>query len=161
MSKLSCERIIQEYNSHNSSRYDTETYRFNQLNLNETDLKPLSEVFARQLLPYYETYFRDLGLLEYVQLTNFEDIRIKRYTKGQDEFKTHVDIGDNISAKRFAIAILYLNENNGYTEFPTLDYRVKPETGRLVIFPPTWMYPHRGISPTDRDKYIMMTCLTY
>mgnify|MGYP003346154397 CR=1 FL=1 len=38
---------------------------------------------------------------------------------------------------------------------------VKPEAGKVVIFPPTWMYPHNGKMPMDNDKYIMMTCLHY
>ena len=158
-----CERVISEYNKYSShvKCYDTEKYKFHQLNLNETPLAEFSSIFARQLIPYYTQYFTDLNLLDYVPIESFEDVRIKKYSKDSEEFRVHVDIGDATSAKRFAIAILYLNSNNGYTEFPTLDLKIEPKPGRLIIFPPTWMFPHLGTMPTDSDKYIMMSCLTY
>ena len=55
--------------------------------------------------------------------------------------------------------ILYLNDNDGCTEFPNLGIKVNPKAGRLLIFPPLWMYPHQGLPPTNNDKYIMMTYL--
>ena len=51
--------------------------------------------------------------------------------------------------------IWYLNDikEGGYTEF--LDgTKIQPETGKLVIFPATWMYVHRGVTPVNETKYI-------
>ena len=51
--------------------------------------------------------------------------------------------------------IWYLNDNfdEGETEFydGTL---VEPETGKLVIFPATWTFYHRGRTPVGGNKYI-------
>ena len=162
ITELTCERIIQEYHNNESrvKRYNS-GYKFNQLNLTDSTIPQLSNVVANQLIPYYTEYFTDLNAIEYVNIDNFEEVRIKHYKKNQDEFPLHVDIADKISCSRFAIAIMYLNVNNGYTEFPTLQKKIYPAPGRLVIFPPNWMFPHRGIMPTDEDKYILMSCLMY
>tara|TARA_R100000152_G_C6756591_1_gene180369 strand:+ start:750 stop:1319 length:570 start_codon:yes stop_codon:yes gene_type:complete len=50
--------------------------------------------------------------------------------------------------------IWYLNNvEEGYTEFYD-GLKVKPETGKLMIFPATWQYPHRGVPPKTGLKYI-------
>ena len=86
----------------------------------------------------------------------FEEFRLKRYVAGtSDEFKDHVDIGDYNSARRFLVCFLYLNDvkDGGYTEF--IDgTKIQPKTGRILIFPATWTYIHRGYPPETETKYI-------
>ena len=165
VSPETCKLIIEQFEAHKqlTEKHDTELYKFEQLNLNHTeDLRQFAAVVANNLIPVYEDYFQSLRLREYVNIDTFEDIRIKKYQKGTGaEFRTHVDVMDKASASRFCIAIIYLNDNDGLTTFPTLGVGVKPKAGRVVVFPPTWMYPHNGLTPTDNDKYIMMTCLHY
>ena len=51
--------------------------------------------------------------------------------------------------------LFYLNtiEEGGETEF--IDgTKIKPETGKLLIFPATWTYEHRGNVPISSNKYI-------
>jgi len=51
--------------------------------------------------------------------------------------------------------IWYLNDiqEGGYTEF--IDgTRIQPETGKLLLFPATWTYIHRGVTPEKETKYI-------
>lgn len=50
--------------------------------------------------------------------------------------------------------IWYLNtiEDGGETEF--LDRKIQPVAGRLVLFPATWTYLHRGHAPNKGSKYI-------
>lgn len=165
VSPASCKHIIDQYESHQHlvEVHDNDLYKFHQLNLNHTDdLMALANAYVQNLVPYYEDYFNSLGLRQYVDIDNFEEVRIKKYAKGSGEqFRTHCDVMDKSSASRFAIAILYLNDNDGLTTFPHLNVGVPPKAGRVVIFPPTWMFPHNGIPPKDDDKYIMMTCLHY
>lgn len=143
--------------------HDTPLYKFHQLNFNaHKETFPIAQRFVSKLIPYYENYFKQLNLREYVDINAFEEVRLKKYKVGDDsQFKTHVDVADYATAKRFLIAIIYLNDNDGCTEFPNLNLSVQPKAGRLVLFPPSWMYPHRGLPPTDTDKYIIMTCLHY
>ena len=51
--------------------------------------------------------------------------------------------------------IWYLNDikDGGYTEF--IDgTKIKPEVGKLVIFPASWEFLHRGVPPKSEDKYL-------
>tara|TARA_B100001996_G_C18587451_1_gene564725 strand:+ start:509 stop:1120 length:612 start_codon:yes stop_codon:yes gene_type:complete len=62
---------------------------------------------------------------------------------------------DNLNGTRLLTCIWYLNDDfdEGETEFfnGTL---IKPKTGRLLIFPATWIYIHRGRTVLNGKKYI-------
>jgi hypothetical protein len=51
--------------------------------------------------------------------------------------------------------IWYLNDihENGYTEFSN-GTKIQPEEGKLLLFPATWTYVHRGYPPKSETKYI-------
>jgi len=102
----------------------------------------------------------------YFDLKALEEFRIKRYTSdiyltGRQQFRTHVDIGDPVSSKRQLAFLFYLNDNfeGGETEF---DHAlITPREGDILVFPPTWQYPHAGLPVKDGTKYIMSTYLHY
>ena len=52
---------------------------------------------------------------------------------------------------------IYLNdvEEGGETEFLHFSRRVKPKTGRIVIWPAAFPYLHRGNPPLSGEKYIL------
>ena len=95
----------------------------------------------------------------------FEQLRIKKYEPGtEDQFDLHCDIQDHQSAKRYLAFLCYLNEDftGGTTEFPYHELTIQPKTGRVLVFPPTWQYPHRGLPVIEGEpKYIMSTYLHY
>jgi len=100
----------------------------------------------------------------------WEELRIKRFKvneQGNHGLSDHVDIYSHAHAKRFLCLMVYLNDDfaDGETFFPLFNSKVKPQQGRLFIFPPTWNYLHRGIpprSPSKRGaKYFVMTHLNY
>lgn len=91
---------------------------------------------------------------------DFEAFRIKRYVpESDDQFREHVDGYNRVSAQRFAVCFWYLNdvEEGGETVFPKLRIRVRPRQGRLVMFPPFWMFEHAGLAPRSNPKYIIST----
>ena len=51
--------------------------------------------------------------------------------------------------------IWYLNDiiEGGDTEFSS-GLKIKPETGKIVIFPALWPWVHRGNPPKSENKYI-------
>jgi len=57
--------------------------------------------------------------------------------------------------------IWYLNdiENDGENEFIN-GVKIKPETGKLIFFPATWTYFHRGVPPLNETKYIVTGWMT-
>lgn len=157
-----CAQIIQAFEDRAEllQHHDTPGYRFRQLDCNATDLRTLAQEFAGVVLPYLQEYFADHGFDRFVSPTHFESVRIKKYDPGTgDQFKVHIDAADAGSAIRYLVFILYLNDNDGETVFPMIGRTVKPKAGRLVMFPPFWMFPHAGQPPTDRAKYIMMSAL--
>lgn len=95
----------------------------------------------------------------------FEDARMKKYEANQhDQFGWHSDVGDYPSARRYLVMFAYLNDvdEGGETEFESeVEFTVKPKQGRMVVFPPMWMFPHRGKQPISGPKYILSTYLHY
>ena len=74
----------------------------------------------------------------------------------------HVDVMRAEESRRFLTAILYLNDSGGgETIFPGLDLTVAPAAGRMVVFPPLWLFPHAGLAPRDRPKYILHRYMWY
>lgn len=163
-----CARYVRIFKNNKKSvtSYKTGGYHFDQLDLNESVPSECQYVYTK-LLPIYRSYIQECGAENYLKVTAMEALRIKKYAKkSTQEFQTHVDVTDYPTARRAAVAIIYLNNNDGSTMFPALDVdggdlEIKPKTGRVVVFPPMWMFPHAGLTPNDHDKYIMMTCLHY
>ena len=94
-----------------------------------------------------EEYIKNKALSE---LGNDTGYQIQRTQPG-DHYIWHHDQ----TKTRLVTFIWYLNDvkDGGYTEF--IDgTRIQPEAGKLIIFPATWDFLHRGVSPKTETKYI-------
>lgn len=82
--------------------------------------------------------------------------QIQRYKPGGGYIWHHDFMVNPILGPRMFTFIFYLNDVNtdGYTEFGD-GTRVRPKAGRVVWFPATWTYIHRGYPPKDGLKYIL------
>ena len=84
---------------------------------------------------------------------------LKRYTKGEGFYKPHYDVSllDELSLNRVVSFLLYLNdvEEGGETEFVTLGLKIKPQRGKVVLFPPFWTHFHKAHIPISNDKYVI------
>ena len=70
-------------------------------------------MFISMMKVYMHKFMKDLNIKEkdFPPIIDMENIRIKKYLPNdKDEFKTHVDILRALSAKRFLVYILYLND---------------------------------------------------
>jgi predicted 2-oxoglutarate/Fe(II)-dependent dioxygenase YbiX len=74
----------------------------------------------------------------------------------------HAD-SNGINCNRFMVAIWYLNDGfeGGETEFEHQQVKIKPEAGKLLLFPPWWTHRHRGCPVTNGTKYIATTWLNF
>ena len=63
--------------------------------------------------------------------------------------------------RAFAFSI-YLNdvEEGGETEFLHFSKRIKPKKGRIIIWPASFPYVHRGNTPLSGEKYILTSWMT-
>ena len=94
---------------------------------------------------------------------HLEDLRMKRYNHVKQEgFQPHFDAGDQ-HANRYMVFLWYLNDvaEGGETVFPDLGIKVAARSGRLLMFPPYWMFQHAGLAPVSNDKYIVSTYMLF
>ena len=134
---------------------------FTQVNVNQ-----ISTDIIRSLIPYlsdvYNRYRKDIDNYYSPPLKELEEFRIKKYNIGGDQrFDEHVDVTDYDSSLRAVAFLFYLNDNDGNTVFPKHGLNIKPVSGKVIIFPPTWEYPHSGLPPKSNSKYIMSTYIHY
>ena len=124
------------------------------------DWKEIDDIFYKSLNKnlhkYVEKY--DWAQLETVS-HRFQDNGYQMQRTLPGEFYTwHSDFScvNEEKAPRFLTFIWYLNDvfEDGYTEF--IDgTRIQPEMGKMIIFPATWTYVHRGYPPKSNAKYIV------
>jgi len=125
--------------------------------------KILFEVLNKSIVQYVNINY-DVYKNCNVGLDNLFDngFQIQRYVINTDYYHTHNDFNlliknNNICFRVFTF-IWYLNtvEKGGETEFLIKENpKIKPEKGKLVIFPSNITYPHRGCCPESSDKYII------
>jgi hypothetical protein len=88
-----------------------------------------------------------------------ETFMIQKYDMKKGKYLYHHDFSsDNNSTRHRVITyIWYLNDifEGGETEFWGGTYNVRPETGKLLLFPAQWSFPHRGKTPQSDNKYII------
>jgi hypothetical protein len=88
----------------------------------------------------------------------YTTIRIQKTLPGEGYHIWHVEKAANLGyINRILAFTIYLNdvENGGETEFLYQSQRVKPVTGRIVIWPSGFPYVHRGNPPLKGEKYII------
>jgi hypothetical protein len=135
-----------------------------ELNVTRLSDQTFLHMFQQLMGDALERYNRDVGLqiaIPNSQVTS--DLMMKRYRSGVDErFQLHFDSIHHV-ANRYLVFLWYLNdvESGGQTRFPQLDLEVPARAGRLLMFPPYWMYQHEGVAPVSGDKFIVSCYLLF
>jgi len=98
-------------------------------------------------------------------VNRFKDIgyNLQRYLPGEF-YHWHVDSGPGEFMTRQLVALWYLNEvegPGGETEFALQQVKVRPEEGKLVVFPPFWTHIHRAVTVESGVKYIATTWVCF
>lgn len=140
---------------------------FTQLNVTQLskqfdELEKYHKQLIKIVIERKKSYYSYINSNCFPESNAFEYFRIKRYLPNSNEvFDAHVDVTDHESARRFLSFMVYLNDvdDGGETVFD--DLVIKPKKGKLVIFPPLWMFPHKGKEPLSGPKYILTTYLHY
>tara|TARA_B100001778_G_C18343690_1_gene518713 strand:+ start:149 stop:712 length:564 start_codon:yes stop_codon:yes gene_type:complete len=115
-------------------------------------------IISSKLNFYTQEYFKNISQ-HYNSINNlyFEPYHlIMKYNKNEGKYVFHNDQTTKNNGKtRILTYLFYLNtvEEGGETEF--IDgTKIKPEAGKLLIFPATWSFIHKGNMPFSNDKYI-------
>jgi hypothetical protein len=105
----------------------------------------------RAQYPYFNGPFKDMGY------------GLQRTDPGEF-YHWHIDGGSHDFSQRQLVAIWYLNNVDGpggETEFLFQDVKIKPEVGKLLLFPPFWTHEHRGVTLDAGVKYIATTWVVF
>ena len=89
---------------------------------------------------------------------HYTNLKIQKTLPKEGYHVWHIEHGNSYqeSGRAFVFSI-YLNdvEEGGETEFLNFSKRIKPKTGRIVIWPAAFPYLHRGNPPLSGEKYIL------
>jgi hypothetical protein len=119
--------------------------------------RALFQSLGKAILEFRETYtffkgpFKDMGYA------------IQRTHPGE-HYHWHIDGGSHEFSQRQLVAVWYLNDvpgPGGETEFLFQDIKIKPEQGKLILFPPFWTHEHRGVTLQQGVKYIATTWVVF
>lgn len=105
----------------------------------------------RQRFGFFSGAFRDVGYA------------VQRTDPGE-YYHWHIDGGSHDFADRQLVALWYLNDvagPGGETEFRAQAVKVRPEAGKLILFPPFWTHEHRGVTLQRGVKYVATTWVSF
>ncbi|MFK7814855.1 MAG: 2OG-Fe(II) oxygenase [Gammaproteobacteria bacterium] len=149
-------RVGQLANEDNSIKKSTDLVVSGKEHWKDID-KALFQSLGRAILEFRETYpffkgpFKDMGY------------GVQRTNPGE-HYHWHIDGGSHDFSHRQLVAIWYLNDVaglGGETEFLFQDIKIKPELGKLILFPPFWTHEHRGVTLKSGVKYIATTWVVF
>ena len=101
--------------------------------------------------------------MEENEFFHFASIKIQKTLPSEGYHVWHIEHGKGFEYEsRAFVYSIYLNdvEEGGETEFLHFSKRVKPKTGRIVIWPAAFPYLHRGNPPLSGNKYILTSWMT-
>ena len=177
----SCNLLIGKFESAEEDQYEVirqaerdKAIAFTQINLaNSADWTSVQNGMLEVFQDYIMHYINDCNIQpkQWPQTYGYEAIRIKRYLDNDyDRFDSHVDVMNSETSKRFLAFFVYLNDvdEGGETEFVQLTkpgthipLKIKAQQGRLLMFPPQWMYYHAGLKPVSNSKYLIHSYCHY
>tara|TARA_R100001591_G_scaffold60910_1_gene70503 strand:- start:236 stop:829 length:594 start_codon:yes stop_codon:yes gene_type:complete len=89
---------------------------------------------------------------------HFTTLKIQKTLPTEGYHVWHIEHGKGFDNEpRAFVYSIYLNDvkEGGETEFLHFSKRIKPKTGRIVIWPAAFPYVHRGNPPLSGEKYIL------
>lgn len=167
-----CSNVIERFEQHTQDQYQG---RIGQMAAENMDIKRSTDIvvsgkphwhdvdralfkslgFAirefRNRYPYFGGPFKDMGY------------GLQRTEPGEF-YHWHIDGGSHDFSHRQLVAIWYLNDvegPGGETEFLFQNVKIKPEQGKLLLFPPFWTHEHRGVELQAGVKYIATTWVVF
>ena len=123
----------------------------------------LVDHFYQGIHSAYEMYAEKYDILNRLSQHTPKGMSIQRTGPHQGYHVWHCEAGCNSTATRVLAYTLYLNniEQGGETEFLYQGIKCKPETGKVLLFPSGFTYPHRGNPIYEGYKYIITGWYTF
>ena len=173
-----CNSIIEKFEKDDDGQYQGRTIKGydpdmkESIDLNITKRNQENEIlwkgFDHRLWEYitetFKKYCIELDIYKHTQISFIDTTyNIHKYLKNEGYFKPHNDCSSPITATRFVSIIIYLNNvsKGGETYFENWNIKVKPEAGKIVLFPASFPYIHEGFMPISNDKYVITTFILF
>ena len=177
----SCNMLIGKFEMAEEDQYENvrqaerdKAIAFTQINLvNNEDWASVQNGMLKVFQDYIMAYINDCKIepKQWPETYGYEAIRMKRYLNNNyDRFDPHVDVKNYETSRRFLAFFIYLNDvdEGGETEFISINkpgtyipLKITPRRGRLLMFPPLWMYYHAGLKPVSNNKYLIHSYCHY
>ena len=171
LDKNTCEKIIQMFELDNQKSRGRVGDGYIDINFKKTfDLafshcekwKELDEIVFNYLSPQLSEYLiklyeDDPPSIRLFMCSHIFDngYQVQKYEKNSGFYKWHSDIRTSENSTRFVTFLFYLNDVNEGGETLFINGKVNPKAGRLLLFPSTWTYMHKGSVPISDHKYIL------
>jgi len=115
--------------------------------LNDRFFRPFTELDNYEYKFLHKFYLSDTGFL------------IQKYSQKIGKYIYHNDFKIEPQKGKYRVItfLWYLNDisEGGTTEFLGGEFEIKPEKGKLILFPACWTFPHKANIPISDDKYII------
>lgn len=124
------------------------------------EYKKLAEIWDDCYLKQKEVVDDYCAKFNIHSLRYWEAFNFIKYNKGQ-HFQYHHDHGFSYNCTVSLVAYLNDDYEGGGLHFSQQDIMYTPKAGDVVIFPSTYMYPHRAMPVNEGTKYSLVTMLDY
>ena len=111
----------------------------------------------------YIHYRNKYSILNELHSHSIRNVLLQKTKPGEGYHKWHCENDHTANKDRVCAFMLYLNdvEEGGKTEFLYQNIKIKPEEGKLLIWPAQFTHTHRGNSPISNNKYILTGWIEY
>lgn len=127
---------------------------------------PIYEEIRVNVKRVFDRYKQDLGCGSLNYVNRIESPNLSRYDvadpDGAHHFHSHADCWSMETASRQVSVIVYLNdvEAGGETAFDEGTI-VQPRAGRVLVFPSSLCFQHKGNPPLSNSKYVLVSWLHF
>ena len=154
---FSVDRNIND-NSPNHTVNDNSVFLHNDCVVRLDGTRELSSAFLDVMWKkVYPEYANKFSILQEMENHNIFLLKLQRTEIGGGYHVWHNECGSREKCNRILTFIAYLNdvEEGGETEFLYYPKRIKPEQGKIILFPGALTHTHRGNPPISNTKYII------
>ena len=137
-------------------------------NITDDEWPTIHSFLLRELTNNLKTYVKildsqigDGNIYKHIQDNLiYNEFHINKYErKNEGKYNYHIDryLTKEMDEERYITFIWYLNDvtEGGETEMKG-NVIIKPEIGKLLLFPSTWTYPHCSRPTISNDKYVIV-----
>ena len=177
ISKDLCYDIIDIFKQHTTNKAKTlsgvntqilNAHGVSSIDIRHNDWSKINDLVKNELILNVNNYITNIDRINNQSIYKhfksqdivFDNFNIQVYKSNENGhyiYHTDNNIDTNNSTERCITFILYLNnvEEGGETTFYN-NIKIKPQGGKLVLFPSTWTYPHCSCPVISNDKYIIV-----